>query len=801
LPQPARGETDASLVGVLSLGREELRLRAENARRTLAEHGVTVFNTRNPARSDSPWELDILPVVIDGDEWRAIETGLVQRARLINLLLRDLYGTQRLVRDGLVPAALVFANPAYLRPCQAIAANGGQYLQVYAADLGRSPDGTWWVLADRTQAPSGLGFAMENRSVLWRVLPEAVRALRPRPLADPSILSRETLRWLAPKGVDEPNIALLTPGPRNEAYFEHAYLSRHLGLTLVEGDDLTVRNRRLFVKTLNGLRRVDVVLRRVNDAFCDPLELRPESLLGVAGLVETIRAGHVGMANAIGASLLESPGFMPFLAGICRHLLDEDLVLPSIPTWWCGQSHEQVYVRDHSRDLLIRPAFHLAPWEPTGHPARDLAGTPPEQLLALPHEFVGQEPVLLSPTPALRADGSATSRPFVLRVFVVHDGNEFRVVPGGLARLVDSPSMPSCAWSLGGVTKDVWVLPGQGDSLPPAEGPAVVGQTFTRVAADLPSRTADNFFWLGRYTERLEEVVRTARHALRWLGEENLGYGPAHWEALVRALAGIHLIPPRPAGAVTRDFLQKEILLLLYQAERPGGIRQLLKRIHQSAFAVRDRLSADTWRIVNRLEPDARQRPRSLPLVEASGMLHTLVLDLAAFSGMEMENMTRGSGWAFLDLGRRLERGRFLAKLLEAALGAHESGEHLLETLLEIADSVMTHRRRYFSEPRLASVLEVLWRDPTNPRSLAFQVAALRSHAAGLPSEANPEGVAALRQRFEHLSAWIEAGVPSDQAPDAARMAAALAGFTRELAEVSELITHVYFSHVTPRVS
>ena len=404
-----------SLISLLDrLGHDELGVRVENSRRILAEHGVTCLVTRDDGGTDEPWQLDLIPLVIGAAEWRVLEAGLIQRARLLNLVLGDLYGTQRLVRDGLVPAPLVFANPGYLRPCQAIDVPGGAYLQIYAADLARSTDGQWWVLADRTQAPGGLGFALENRSILSRVLPEAMRAVQPRPISDTLRIQRDTFRRLAPQQADNPSIVLLTPGPRSEAYFEHAYLSRLLGLTLVEGDDLTVRNRRLFIKTLDGLRRADAVFRRVSDAFCDPLELRGDSLLGVPGFVEAARAGQVSVGNALGTGLLESPAFMPFLPGLCRHLLDEELRLPSLATWWCGQANEQSYVREHLEELIIRPALSLMgssvkPVELTAAQRASLL----EQIHLRPHEFVGQEQVHLSHAPVW-TNQHRESRPLAL---------------------------------------------------------------------------------------------------------------------------------------------------------------------------------------------------------------------------------------------------------------------------------------------------------------------------------------------------------------------------------------------------
>jgi uncharacterized circularly permuted ATP-grasp superfamily protein/uncharacterized alpha-E superfamily protein len=786
------------------LDRDELGAPVENSRRILSEHGVTCFVNRDGTGAEEPWQLDLLPLVLGCEEWRALELGLIQRARLLNLVLGDCYGTQRLVRDGFVLPPLVFANPGYLRACQAIDVQGGAYLQIYAADLARSTDGQWWVLADRTQAPAGLGFTLENRSILSRVLPEAIRAVQPRPIADTLRIRRDTLYRFAPQHMDNPSIVLLTPGRRNEAYFEHAYLARLLGLTLVEGDDLTVRDRRLFIKTLDGLRRADVVVRRVNDAFCDPLELRGDSLLGVPGLVEAARARHVSVGNALGTGLLESPAFMPFLPGLCRHLFDEELRLPSLATWWCGQAREQSYVRDNLDELVIRPALSLAGTfvkaaELNAAQRTDLL----EQIRLRPHEFAGQEQIRLSHTPVW-TNQYRDSRPFVLRLFVLHDGNDFTVMPGGLARVVENERLGSSALPLSGLSKDVWVLPDGQSTGAQSHAITTPQPALERAPSDLPSRTADNFYWLGRYTERLEQIVRVSRYVLRCLTDDPSMASQVRIRPLEKVLGRLGLVSTLASDNGSNEPLQEEILLLLFQDDRASGVRELLERIHLAAFSVRDRLSADTWRILNRLEPDARQRPGRLTLVQAAGVLHTLVLDLAAFSGMEMENMTRGHGWAFLDLGRRLERGTFIAELMEAVLSSGSDLDLLLEPALEIGDSVMTHRRRYFTEPRLSSVMEVLVMDECNPRSLAFQIASLKSHAAALPKGANPEGVAAVQRCVNQLDVQLQSLAESSAAcvaTDAAGRSVLLKSFEAGLAELSELLTQVYFSHVTPQVN
>jgi uncharacterized circularly permuted ATP-grasp superfamily protein/uncharacterized alpha-E superfamily protein len=795
------------LINVLGLlGDKELEGRMENGRRILAEHGVTCFANSNGRGVDQPWHCDLIPFVIEAGEWRVLEAGLAQRARLLNLVLGDLYGTQRLVRDGLVPAPLVFANPGYLRACQAIEVPGGAYLQVYSADLARSPNGQWWILADRTQAPAGIGFALENRSVVSRILPEAMRELRPRSISDTLRIRRDALRYFAPRQSENPAIALLSPGPRNESYFEHAYLARLLGLALVEGGDLTVRNRRLFLKTLDGLRPVDVVLRCVGDAFCDPLELRGDSLLGVPGLVEAARAGHVSLGNALGTGLLESPGFMPFLPGLCRHLLDEELLVPSLATWWCGQASEHNYVREHSEELAIRSSFllggdisRLAALDSVSR--QDLF----EQVRQRPHEFVGQEQVCLSQVPVWGGP-ERSARPVVLRMFVLHDGTDFKVMPGGLARVLKDGFLGSSSMTLNGMSKDVWVLPDTEVGEPVIHSLGTPPGNLDRAPSDLPSRAAENFFWLGRYTERLEQVVRVSLNALGRLTEDSSIVRRERLAPLERMLARLRLVSGTASTGSTRETLQKEILLLLFQEDRVLGVRDLLKRIHLAGFSVRDRLSADTWRILNRLEPDARQRPGRLPLVQASSTLHTLVMDLAAFSGMEMENMTRGHGWAFLDMGRRLERAISMARLMEAVLRGGQDVGVLLETALEIGDSVMTHRRRFFAEPQPASTLEVLVHERANPRSLAFQLSSLCQHAEALPLGANPQGVGVVQSRVSQLLALLQrlepdSGTETTPPASAAWQADLLAQLAVALEEVSELLTQLYFSHVMPQVN
>jgi uncharacterized circularly permuted ATP-grasp superfamily protein len=290
--------------------------------------------------SARPWSLQLLPLIIEPADWAAIEAGVVQRAELLERMLADLYGPQTLLHEGLLPPALLLRHPGWLRPMIGVPPAGGQRLFIAAFDLARGPDGRWWLVAQRTQGPSGLGYVLHNRLVIVRQFPEAFAALGVQRIASSYRLLLDALEQRAQQvaGHANPRVVLLTPGPYSETYFEHAYLARYLGLPLVEGGDLTVRGERLYLKTVEGLEPVHGVMRRLDDDWCDPLELRPDSALGVPGLLQAVRAGTVVMANALGSAFLETPAIQGFLPAIAERLLGESLALPSLPTWWCGEA-------------------------------------------------------------------------------------------------------------------------------------------------------------------------------------------------------------------------------------------------------------------------------------------------------------------------------------------------------------------------------------------------------------------------------------------------------------------------------
>jgi uncharacterized circularly permuted ATP-grasp superfamily protein/uncharacterized alpha-E superfamily protein len=788
------------LLGALEgLGQEELRSRRESTRRILREHGVTHDLRGDTEGVDRPWELDLLPMILAPHEWRAVETGLMQRTRLLQHILTDLYGPQQLLHEGRLPPALVHANPSFLRPLLGTASFRSKPLFLHAVDLARSPDGQWWVLADHTRVPAGAGYALENRVVVSRLLPEVFHQGQVARLAGFFQFLRETLERSAPPSSDPPSVVLLTAGHGDEDYFEQVYLARHMGLPLVESDDLTVRRNGLFLKTLDGLQRVDVVLRQIDDHLSDPLELDPDSRFGVPGLVEAARAGQVTLANPLGSALITMPALAAFLPSLCRHFLSEDLRLPSVATWWCGQERECRFVLEHLDRLEVRPAFATADRELE---AGALGRNGPERVAArvreAPYAYVGQERVTLSRVPLWACPGF-TPGPMVWRAYVCADGDRFTVMPGGLVRVGQNEGSQALALHSGGACKDLWI-PSEASSAPPANPPARwVAPRLERASADLPSRVADNLFWLGRYTERLEDTVRVLRCLLSRLAGESRYETTPELIGLVRLLVRLDLLPAGFRDAFTIHALERELFAVLFQANRLGSVREVIGRLRRVAFVVRDRFSTDTWRIFNKLQADARLQPGRTPLTEALPLLNTLIFDLAAFSGLELENMTRGHGWLFLELGRRLERAVNMLTLTQAVLAVETSGHSVLEPMLEIADSVMTYRRRYFAPPQTVPVLDLLLFDDTNPRSLLFQFDTLAQHMTQLPRELCEPARQLAASRAELRAQDVEALA----AVGGGALPGVLTGLIQRamssLRGLSDAITEEYFSHARTR--
>ncbi|OLF56269.1 circularly permuted type 2 ATP-grasp protein [Pseudomonas chlororaphis] len=686
--------------------------------RQIQENGVTYNVYADPKGADRPWELDLLPHVLAADEWQQLSAGIAQRARLLNAVLADLYGPQRLISEGLLPAELVFGHNNFLWPCQGIAPPDGAFLHLYAVDLARTPDGRWWVTADRTQAPSGAGYALENRMIVSRAFPELYRDLQVQHLAGFFRTLQETLARQAPRDDEAPLIVLLTPGRFNESYFEHLYLARQLGYPLVEGNDLTVRDATVYLKTLSGLRRVHAIMRRLDDDFCDPLELRTDSALGVPGLLEAVRRGRVLVANALGSGVLESPGLLGFLPKISQHLFGEELILPSIATWWCGEAPVLAQALEKLPELLIKPAFPSQSFAPVF--GRDLDEKErqalAERMRARPYAYVAQELAQLSQAPVWQAeDGQLQPRAIGMRVYAVASRNGYRVLPGGLTRVAAEADAEVVSMQRGGASKDTWVLGERSPSGEQWQGQRTIGvRDLVRRDPYLPSRVVENLFWFGRYCERCDGSARLLRIMLaRYVDGDN----PQALQAAVGLGKSLMLLPDEGE-------LPERLLAALLGDDWSFSLRSNLQRLQWAASQVRGKLSRENWQALVELQREALAlEAREPDFGELLDFLNRLVMSLAALSGFALDDMTRDEGWRFLMIGRRLERLQFLSSSLAAFLRDPSAFDQAgLEWLLELGNSSITYRSRYLAVAQLIPVLDLLLLDEQNPHAVLFQL-------------------------------------------------------------------------------
>jgi uncharacterized circularly permuted ATP-grasp superfamily protein/uncharacterized alpha-E superfamily protein len=819
-PGVFRPHWDAYASSISALGAEELARRWNTARQRIRENGVTYNVYGDPLGMDRPWNLDAIPLLISPNEWRELEAGLIQRARLLNWILADLYGAQKLLRGGHLPPAVVFANPGFLRPCHGLPVPDDAYLHLLAVDLARSASGQWWVLSDRTQAPSGAGYALENRIVQAETFPDLFREFQVQRLASFFRSFRNNMLRLSTSMRSNPRVVLLTPGPLNETYFEHSYLARYLGFTLAQGGDLTVRDSRVFLKTLEGLKQVDVILRRVDGNFCDPIELRSDSFLGVAGLVESVRAGNVVVANALGTGLIESPALMPFLPGLSRRFLGEKLKLPSVATWWCGQPEALEHVRENLESLVIKPSFPSpGGMEPVfgGKLSDEERRKLLDRMEARPYNFTGQELLHLSTAPVW-SENVLTPRRVVLRVYVAAVGDTWAVMPGGLARVSASHDSSVVSMQRGGGSKDTWILSDTPVDRFTLQRSRDLPLALNRGTSDLPSRAADNLFWLGRYAERCEHLARVLRCILvRLTGESGGASGSTEWSSLMKLHAYLdspnsRMAEDDPQGHLdlSRDF-EQEILSLIFEEQRDDSLYSNLGRTSRAAASVRDRLSSDLLRAVSHLGGLARIDAGSTTENAAWGyvspgdalaVLNRCIGTLSSLRGIELENITRGPGWHFLGVGRRIERSIQLVSLFRAIIVPLTAETWpMLEMLLEVCDSSMTYRSRYFTVIQAAPVLDLLMNDEANPRSLAFQIKDLSEHCAFLARTLEgAEWPAAKQRRVEEAAAALfDADVQSLCQPGAngTRMYLdhLLATMDVVLPALSDAITNTWFSH------
>lgn len=798
------------------LGRDGLELRRQEAQRLLSEHGVT-YNVFDGLRgSTRPWQLDPLPLFISDEEWRVIEAGLVQRAELLNLVLADLYGPQNLLKQRLLPPELIFAHAGFQRPCVGIPTPGGRPLVLCSTNLARGPDGRMWVLADRTQAPYGAGYALENRMVMTRIAPALFRDCQVKRLAGFFQPLRDRLSRMAPSNRDDPRIVVLTPGPYSPTYFEHAYLADYLGYALVQGDDLSVRDGKVWLKSLEGLHQVDVILRRLDDAYCDPLELRQDSRLGVTGLLQSARLGNVAIANPIGSAILENPALMAFLPGIAKYFFNEKLKLPSVATWWCGQKPECSFVLENLDRLVIKPIYRTTGYralfgaQMTAAEKNDLR----QRILRKPHMYIGQEMVSFSTAPSL-VDGWVEPRNAILRSFVVDGENGYIAMPGGLTRIAPQSGELLVSNKAGGLSKDTWVLSREAVKYVSLWRQPKHDQVLPFRAEPLPSRAADNLFWVGRYVERAEVTARLLRAILLLRREQRDANGQAlkpYLHSLLRALTHVTSTYPGFVDEGGEDLLEQpgdELCSLLYDTDRAGSLAAVLKSFGRSALTVRDHWPAEIWRVIDAIQQGwtVEDETDEQGHTRAQDRLNQLIMHLVAFSGLVAESMTREAGWLLLDIGRRLERGLGMVSLLRATLVPHLDDavqRQLMETVLIICDSLSTFRRRYRSYMHLPTVLELILMDQNHPRALAYQLDRLTKHVAALPRGKRQERIGAdercLLKAFSELclADSVHLSRLEEEQGIYAELDALLADQSDSLWQLSDLITSTYFSHSQP---
>jgi len=760
----------------------DIERRFGSADRHLREAGVTY---RAPGETaERHWPLSHLPLLIDEADWQQLTAGIVQRAQLLELVLSDLYGEGRLIAENAVPAAAIAGSTEYLRAVCGIKPPGGRYLNMYAADVGRGPDGRWWVLGDRTQSPSGAGYALENRLVLSRAFTTLYKSMNVERVAPFFEAFRDALRASADR--DEPRIGLLTPGSFSETYFEHATLARYLGFLLVEGDDLAVSGDRIHIRTVAGLKRLDILLRRVDSNSLDPLELDASSQLGVPGLIDVLRKNGVVIANMPGSGVMEARALLGFLPSLSRRFFGEDLKMPHIATWWCGQKSAREEVLSRLDEVAIEgaygrgvPGFGRGPVL-----ASELSASERERLTSAINDrgidYVGQELVRLSTTPVWD-QGRITPRPFVLRVFAAATPGGWTIMPGGFCRIADQPDARAVSMGDGARAADVWVVSDKAVStatlLPTGDSVRI-----RRIAGWVPSRAADNLFWLGRYLERAEATLRL----LRALGtQREPGKGSSTVLHSVERIQRL-LVTWGATSQATRAQPAKVAAEALQSKERFGSALSLLRAAQRTATSLRERLSPDAWQVITEMtERLAEEVDDDDGVVVAAELT---LRELASFAGLAQENMNRAAGWRFLEMGRRAERAINTVRFARQ-FAYDEAGSEDLDILLTLVDCQITYRSRYLVGPLLPPVRDLVVLDPYNPRSVAFQMSALNDHIACLPTL--KEG--GLIERPQRLAVALQATLTTAEAADLDTKS--LFALEQDLLNLADAIGSHYFPH------
>ena len=826
-------------------GTAELNTRMANLQRQVRDNGITYNVYAASDQPQRPWSLDLFPLMLGHADWQQIEAGVMQRMQLLERIMADAYGPQQLVRNGQLPAALVQGHPAYLPAMHGVPPVGGRYLSLAAFDLARGPDGCWWLLSQRTQAPSGLGYLLENRQIVSRQFPQAFEAFPVQRLAETYRTLIDGIKARSPAGAGA-HIALLTPGPYNETYFEHAYLARYLGLSLVQGNDLTVRDEKLYLKTLQGLQPVHGLLKRVDDDWLDPLEMRADSTLGVPGLLQAVRSGNVLVANTPGSGFLESNALLGFMPALARDLLGQELQLPAIPSWWCGEAAALQDVLPRIQSCVIKPTYPYntdrQSFEPVlGHAlSRQQQNEWAGRILRDPDAHTLQSWLPLSHQPSWQAGvsdacgseatGCIQSRPVVLRVFAVaHAQGGWQVLPGGLARLGTREGIASM--QRGGSSADVWVqstAQSQSQSQSPSQSPSqsqsqsalpsqspLTGEASLQRQRLVASRAAENLFWMGRYTERTENTLRLVRLSLEVLSSENQNL-PCLQNFITRLATRHGLVRAGvPGASQAHRVFERSLIAGLWDQELATSVGFNLRAVRLAAASVRERLSPEHWRLLEQAESrffkpaqDRTDAESSAPSTPDTVAVQRLLADtsqmLAALTGAQTDRMSRDDGWRLLSIGRHIERLEFLSSALSEAVQLGLIGEQAgFDAVLDLFDSTISFHAQYQQSRTPQALIDLLVTNADNPRSLGWVAHTLRARlrrmgqladGATLPLaervphliELTPEALWPLTSPARHQASPANSGLP---------LHTALAHCQTAARDVSDQLCGLFFTH------
>ena len=796
------------LDSLAALGGTAFADRQDKAKRILRDDGATYNVYSESTTPDDAWKLDLVPSLITSQDWSSMEVALLERAELFNLLLKDIYGPRDLIRTGVIPPEALFLHRGFLRPCQQLMVPGEHQLLLHSTDLVRTIDGSYCVLTDRTQSPSGAGYALENRTVMSRVLPSLFRDSHVHRLAHFFQKLRHKLITLS-LNQDQPRVVVLTPGTHNEAYFEHAYLANYLGFHLVQSGDLMVRNGYVWMKSLDGLSRVDVILRRVDDSYCDPVELRSDSQLGVPNLLEVVRAGRVVIANPLGSGVLENPIFLKYLPAISEALLGRQLRLKSVETLWLGDNHDYLKVTASLNQWVIKPIYRdkqKSVLVSTLTPAqqREFA----QQLAAAPEHYIAQPALQFMPMPSVPGS-KLVSRPAILRTFAVAGESSYSIMPGGLTRVGADAKSFVISNQLGAYSKDTWVIASEPERIVSDDNQKEGSATREADLINLPSRVVENLFWMGRYAERVETSLRLLRTVFMLLNAEEPISAVSRKQLLLSVTEVTATFPGfKEAPETLLNAPEAELLRVVDDAALMGSVRSNLNALLFCADESKELLSSDTLRVINDIRDALYILSRSLSGGLGSApeeALDPLVTALMALSGLSQESMLRGPGWRFMQIGRRLERAMQTATIIENLIVPEVNEQDqtvLIQALLLTLENLSSYRRRYRARMGVQSSLDLVLLDTSNPRSVLFQLEELGIHLRALPKaletrhELPVEERAALEaETLIKLSLLKELSVRKEG--ERLRLKNHLTRLIELLGVVSQCVSDKYFDHKT----